>query len=126
MPVDEIRKGANQIKIMASGGVASPTDRISSSQFSLEEISAAVRSTNANIYVMAHAYLPKSISRALDCRGKVDRTWKHIDQQTCKLLIDKDAFLVPTMSTHEVLPIMGLEAGMPLICSKRSHSSQRR
>ncbi|MGG2362833.1 hypothetical protein ACE4Z5_28530, partial [Salmonella enterica] len=38
----EIRKGAHQIKIMVSGGVASPTDRISSTQFSIEEIRAAV------------------------------------------------------------------------------------
>ncbi len=111
---DEIRKGANQIKIMASGGVASPTDRISSSQFSLEEISAAVEeATNANIYVMAHAYLPKSISRALDCGVRSIEHGNMIDQQTCKVLIEKDAFLVPTMSTHEVLPVMGLEAGMP-------------
>lgn len=31
---DELRKGASQIKIMASGGVASPTDRLSNLQVS--------------------------------------------------------------------------------------------
>ena len=39
---EEIRKGANFIKIMASGGVSSPTDRISSTQFAEEEVAAAV------------------------------------------------------------------------------------
>jgi len=35
---DEVRKGATHIKLMASGGIASPTDRITSTQFSLEEL----------------------------------------------------------------------------------------
>ena len=111
---DEIRKGATHIKIMASGGVSSPTDRISSSQFSLDEISGAVEeATNANLYVMAHAYLPTSISRALECGVRSIEHGNMIDQKTCDLLIEKKAFLVPTMSTHEVLPIEGLKAGMP-------------
>lgn len=111
---DEIRKGATHIKIMASGGVASPTDRISSSQFSLEEISASVEeANNANIYVIAHAYLPKSISRALECGVRSIEHGNMIDTQASKLLVEKNAFLVPTMSTHEVLPIEGLKAGMP-------------
>ena len=111
---DEIRKGANHIKIMASGGVASPTDRISSSQFSLEEITAAVEEAeNANLYVLAHAYLPKSISRALNCGVRSIEHGNMIDAQASSLLIEKNAFLVPTMSTHEILPIEGLKAGMP-------------
>lgn len=111
---DEIRKGATHIKIMASGGVSSPTDRISSSQFSLDEISAAVEeATNANLYVLAHAYLPKSITRALECGVRSIEHGNMIDQKTCELLIKKEAFLVPTMATHEVLPIEGLKAGMP-------------
>ena len=40
---DEIRKGATQIKLMVAGGVSSPTDRVDSTQFSEEEITAAVR-----------------------------------------------------------------------------------
>jgi imidazolonepropionase-like amidohydrolase len=39
---EEIRRGAHHVKIMLSGGVASPTDRVDSIQFSLEEIRAAV------------------------------------------------------------------------------------
>ena len=54
---DEIRKGAHHIKIMASGGVSSPTDRIDSTQYSMEEMRAAVEEAQAaNRYVAAHAY----------------------------------------------------------------------
>ena len=51
---EEIRKGANFIKIMASGGTASPTDRISSTQFADEEVQAAIEEAEAaEIYVPA-------------------------------------------------------------------------
>ncbi len=111
---DEIRKGATHIKIMGSGGVSSPTDRVSSSQFSLEEISAAVEEAkNASLYVMAHAYMPSSIRRALECGVRSIEHGNMIDDQTSDLLIEKDAYLVPTMSIHEILPKEGVKAGMP-------------
>src|SRR5689334_13166028 len=48
---DEVRKGATHIKLMVSGGIASPTDRINSTQYSAEEIRAAVDEAEAaNIY----------------------------------------------------------------------------
>jgi imidazolonepropionase-like amidohydrolase len=40
---EEMRAGAHHIKIMASGGVASPTDPIGNLQFSVDEVKAAVR-----------------------------------------------------------------------------------
>ena len=39
---DELRKGSHHIKVMASGGVASPTDRIDSVQYSMDELRAVV------------------------------------------------------------------------------------
>ncbi|CAB9519158.1 amidohydrolase [Seminavis robusta] len=49
---DEIRKGATHIKVMAGGGVASPTDRITSTQFSLMELKAIVEEAQAaNIHL---------------------------------------------------------------------------
>ena len=62
----ELRRGANQIKIMASGGVASPTDPIWNLQYSEEEIAAAVwEATSWQTYVMAHAYTPEAIARCV-------------------------------------------------------------
>ena len=71
---EEIRKGATQIKLMVSGGVASPTDRIDSTQFSVDELRAAVEEAEAaNIPVMAHAYTARAINRALRCGVELDR-----------------------------------------------------
>lgn len=110
---DEIRKGATHIKIMASGGVSSPTDRIDSTQFSLDEIDAIVEEANAaNLHVMAHAYTARAINRLLT-RGV--RTIEHgnlLDEETCRLFLEHDAFLTPTLSTYHAIAKEGLEAGM--------------
>ncbi len=72
--VDEVRKaareqlhqGAHQIKIMASGGTASPADTIWMLQYSTEEISVAVEeAARKRTYVLAHAYTAEAIYRCL-------------------------------------------------------------
>ncbi|WP_449276981.1 amidohydrolase family protein [Leucobacter sp. GX24907] len=111
---EEIRKGATQIKIMASGGIASLTDRIDSTQFSAEEISAAVEEAEAaNLYVMAHAYTPRAVNRCLELGVRSIEHGNRIDQSSIDLFLEKDAYLVPTLSTHWALVDEGLKFGMP-------------
>src|SRR5207244_4658031 len=43
----QIRRGATQVKLMASGGVMSPNDPIESLQFTVEEMTAAVQAARA-------------------------------------------------------------------------------
>lgn len=101
---DELRKGATHIKIMVSGGVASPTDPVNCNQFSIEEIKAIVEEAEAaNTYVMAHAYTASSIKRALQCGVRSIEHGNLIDEETLDLLISKSAFLVPTLATYEML-----------------------
>lgn len=98
---DEIRRGAHHIKIMANGGISSPTDRITSDQFSEEEIAAIVDEANmANLYVVSHTYTARSVARAV--RNGV-RSIEHgnlLDEETVALmkrsrkLSDTDAFLL--------------------------------
>ena len=65
---EELRNGAHQIKVMAGGGVASPSDPLEGTQYSIEEMTAIVEEAHAaRTYVMAHAYTPESISRAIRC-----------------------------------------------------------
>ncbi|MCX8031529.1 MAG: amidohydrolase family protein [Thermodesulfovibrionales bacterium] len=100
---DELRKGATHLKIMASGGVASPTDPVEATQFSIEEIKAIVEEAEAvNSYVMAHAYTSKAIKRALDCGIRSIEHGNLIDEDTLDFLILKKAFLVPTLATYEM------------------------
>lgn len=100
----EIRRGARHIKLMLGGGIASPTDRIDSSQFSEEEIAAAVEeATNANIYVTGHAYTSRSIARALRLGVQCIEHGTLVDAETARLFAEKGAFLVPTLGTGALL-----------------------
>jgi len=111
---DEIRKGAAQIKIMASGGVASPNDPIGFTQFSLEEIKAIVEEAEAaETYVMAHAYTSRAIKRALAAGVRSIEHGNLIDREAIDLLVAKQAFFVPTLVTYGVLMKEGLESGFP-------------
>ncbi len=111
---DELRKGAKQIKIMASGGVASPTDHIANTQYSLEEIRAIVEEAEAaRSYVMAHAYTARAIKRAVECGVRSIEHASLIDREVAELVAAKGAYVVPTMVTYEMLYRMGAELGMP-------------
>jgi imidazolonepropionase-like amidohydrolase len=111
---DELRKGATQIKIMASGGVASPTDHIANTQYSLEEIRAIVEEAEASrTYVMAHAYTARAIKRAVECGVRSIEHGNLIDREAAELVRDKGAFVVPTMVTYEMLYRVGRQVGFP-------------
>ena len=110
---DELRKGASQIKIMVSGGVTSPLDRIDSNQFSLEEIRAAVEEAEAqDRYVMAHAYTARAIDRALECGVRSIEHGNLIDEATATKLRAKNAFLVPTIVVYWAMAKEGRAQGL--------------
>jgi len=119
---DEIRKGATHIKIMGSGGVASPTDRITSTQFSLEEIRAVVEEAEAaSIYVMAHCYTPRAIIRALDAGVRSIEHGNLLNEQACAIFVKHGAFLVPTLSTYKGIAEDGPADGMPAALVAKVH-----
>ncbi|KAI9148418.1 LOW QUALITY PROTEIN: Cytosine/adenosine deaminase or related metal-dependent hydrolase [Paramyrothecium foliicola] len=98
---EEIRQGADFIKIMGSGGVSTPTDAIEHLQFTTAEIRAMVEcAENACTYVTAHAYTPKAIKH---CVGNGVRGIEHgnfIDKETAKLMAEKGVYLTPTLITY--------------------------
>ena len=101
---EEIRNGAAHLKLMVGGGIASPTDRIDSAQFSRDEIAAAVEEAdNANIYVTAHAYTAPSINRALRLGVRCIEHGNLLDQVSGDLLRENDAYLVPTLAIGQLL-----------------------
>ncbi len=99
---DELRKGADQIKIMVSGGVSSPFDPLEGCQFSMSEIEAAVdEATRAGTYVLAHAYSADAITRALNAGVRTIEHGNLIDQKAADLAAKNEAFVVPTLVAYE-------------------------
>ena len=99
---DELRKGADQIKIMVSGGVSSPHDPLEGCQFSVDEIEAAVdEATRAGTYVLAHAYSADAITRALHAGVRTIEHANLIDEEAAALAAKNGAFVVPTLVAYE-------------------------
>ena len=113
---EELRRGATQIKIMASGGVSSPTDPIWNLQYSEEEIRAIVWEAQSwRTYVMAHAYTPEAIQR---CVAYGVRSIEHanlIDEATARQCAEAGAFVVPTLVTYQMLERFGADLGLPAV-----------
>ena len=111
---EEIQKGATQIKIMASGGVASPNDPIHFLGYSEGEIRAAVEEAgNAGTYVMAHAYTARAIARAVRCGVRTIEHGNLVDAEAARVMADHGAIAVPTLTTYEALATEGASLGFP-------------
>jgi imidazolonepropionase-like amidohydrolase len=117
---EELRRGARQVKIMASGGVASPTDPIWNLQYSEEEMRAIVEEARGwRTYAMAHAYTPEAIARAV--RSGV-RTIEHgnlIDAATAGLMKQHGAYLVPTLVTYFKIEELGRALRFPEVSLRK-------
>ncbi|NDK32702.1 metal-dependent hydrolase family protein [Nesterenkonia haasae] len=110
----QLRTGADHIKLMLSGGVASPTDRVDSTQFSDEEIRAAVEEAEAaNRYALGHAYTARAINRGLRLGVRSIEHGNLLDEESVRLFREHDAFLVPTLVTYQRLRIDGAANGLP-------------
>ena len=117
---EEIMKGATQIKVMASGGVASPNDPIQNLGFSEAELIAIVEeANNANTYVMAHAYTPRAISRAVRCGVRTIEHGNLVDHEAAQVMKEHGAYMVPTLITYEGLANDGERYGLPLDSVKK-------
>jgi imidazolonepropionase-like amidohydrolase len=111
---DELRKGATQIKIMASGGVASPWDPVWNLQFSEGEVRAIVEEAHAwHTYVMAHAYSSAAIRRSVDFGVRSIEHGNLIDAATAEHVAAAGAFVVPTLVTYDAMHRFGRELGFP-------------
>lgn len=111
---EEIKAGAQFIKIMANGGVASPTDPIAFMGFSREELTAIVEEArNAQTYVAAHLYTDEAIRRGVECGIHSVEHANLITAETARLMAAKGAVACPTLVTYEALKNEGAEYGLP-------------
>lgn len=109
---EQVRNGANQIKIMAGGGVSSPADPLEGTQFSIDELRAACEEAEAaNLYAMAHAYSPRAVTRAVQAGVRSIEHGNLIDAATAREMKRCGAYLVPTLSTYAALADEGTRLG---------------
>ena len=111
---EEVKAGAHQVKVMASGGVASPTDPIGYTGFSEDELRAiCAEAAAAETYVMAHAYTPAAIARAVRAGVRTIEHGNLVDAATAQLMAERGAYAVPTLVTYDALAESGASLGFP-------------
>ena len=111
---EELRQGAHCIKIMGSGGVASPTDPIWMNQYREDEIRAIVgECTERRTYVAAHCHPASAVRRSVEFGVRSIEHGTLIDDETARFVAERGAFIVPTMSVLFALVEMGRQLGFP-------------
>ena len=112
---EELRKGASQIKLFASGGVVFPAEgHATRYEFSREELKAAVEEAVArDTYVMAHVYTDEGVRRCLEAGVRSIEHANFVNEETVAMMAAHGAFYVPTFislvqrvesADHEHLP----------------------
>jgi imidazolonepropionase-like amidohydrolase len=111
---EEIKAGADYIKIMANGGVASPTDPIAFLGYSRDELRAAVEEAElAQTYVAAHLYTDEAIGRAVDCGIHSLEHCNLIEEATARKAAEAACIACPTLVTYQALKDEGASLGLP-------------
>ena len=106
---ENLRAGATQIKVMAGGGAASVYDPLDVTQYTLDEIKAAVEAADDwGTYVTVHAYTPKAVRRAVEAGVKCIEHGQLLDEPTMKLLGKQGIFL--SLQTLDEAPPTQTEA----------------
>ncbi len=91
---ENLRMGASQIKLMAGGGTSSIYDPIDVTQYTLDEMRAAVEAAEDwNTYVTVHAYTPRAMRRAIEAGVKCIEHGQLADEETLKLMAEKGVWL---------------------------------
>jgi imidazolonepropionase-like amidohydrolase len=91
---ENLRFGASQIKLMAGGGTSSDYDPLDVTQYTLDEMRAAVEAAEDwNTYVTVHAYHPRSVRRAIEAGVKCIEHGQMLDEPTLQLMAERGVWL---------------------------------
>jgi imidazolonepropionase-like amidohydrolase len=111
---EELRQGAHCIKIMGSGGVASPTDPLWMNQYREDEIRAIVgECAERRTYVAAHCHPASAVRRCVEFGVRSIEHGTLMDAETAKFVAKRGAFVVPTLVTIFALVEVGEKLGFP-------------
>jgi imidazolonepropionase-like amidohydrolase len=101
---EQLRRGATQIKLLASGGIVSPTDPFDSVQFSAGEIAAAVEvAAGWHTYVLAHCHTSPAIDVAIENGVRSIEHGSLLEEATARRMKELGVFMVPTLQTIDLL-----------------------
>jgi imidazolonepropionase-like amidohydrolase len=91
---ETLKRGASHIKLTAGGGISSSYDPLDVSQYTEEEIHAAVEAAEDwGTYVTVHAFTNRAVNKAISAGVKCIEHGQLIDEATVKLMGEKGIWL---------------------------------
>ena len=110
---EQLRRGADVVKICASGGVLSEVDHPIHQQFTDGELAAIVEVAGlAERSVMAHCHGKPGMMAAIEAGVRTIEHGTYLDEEVCAAMVERDVLLVPTRMIVTELMQVGLDAGM--------------
>jgi len=117
-----LRAGADVIKVMATGGVSTPTDHPKFTQYSKEELEVIVEeaSFRNGVKVMAHAQGEEGIQQCLDAGIHSIEHGIYLSDKIIEQMKDQGTFLVPTLLAPVSVIEFAEELGVSEVGLKKS------
>ena len=113
---EQLREGADFIKLCSTGGIMSEKDSPTSSQFTVEEIRAMVdEAHSAGVKTSSHAQGTTGIRNALLAGVDTIEHGIYLDDDCIEMMIKQNNYLIPTLAVVEAIANKGLMAGVPEI-----------
>lgn len=113
---ERLRTGSHVIKIMASGGVISPTDPLSVPQYSADEIAAICEEAKRRgSYTAAHAYSAEAVVHAVANGVRSVEHGNLIDAKAAEVMAAHGAYLVPTLVAYDAMHRRGEYVGLTAV-----------
>ena len=110
---EAFRRGASFIKLCVSGGVVSTSDSLDDTQFTIDEIRAAVIEASArHTYVTVHSHNTEGIRNAVAAGARCVEHGSFMDEQTADLMAREHVSHVPTLSVMRLLETNYTEMGL--------------
>ncbi|MFI7454498.1 amidohydrolase family protein [Nonomuraea sp. NPDC049714] len=101
---EAFRRGASFLKLCVTGGVVGAHDRLTDTQFTVEEIAVAVQEAAARgTYVTVHAHNNEGIRNAVEAGVRCVEHGTDLDESTATLMATRGVALVPTFAVVEQL-----------------------
>lgn len=111
---EQLRDGADLIKLVASGGVYMNREDPNSAQLTLNELRAAVDEARmAGVKVAIHAEGGTSIANAIEVGADTVEHAQYLTDDMAKRMVEKGTVIVPTIIVFYNLAEHGAEAGAP-------------
>ena len=111
---EQLKAGADQVKLMATGGVMTPGVEPGAAQLSEDELRAGIEEAHKTGRMTAtHAQGKQGILNAV--RAGID-TVEHgfyVDDEIIELMLKKGTFLVPTLAAVHNIVVNGVKNGVP-------------